>query len=326
MLKKFLFLLLLCIILPSCSFLGFFLDSEPSLDLTERDNEEEQGTSTQSPSVPIRDALDVAPRIPSADGLSVLSSAYVNIDYSNSSEGYIMVEYVGSHTGKIKFRVENAAGETYTYDLHGKTGYQTFPLTSGSGGYTLSTYEQSSGTEYYTVDTQNITVTLNDEYTPFLYSNQYVNFSESSLAVEKAKELYSYSSNDIEFIESVYNYTIQTIEYDYPKAEQAVNGELAGYLPNLDETITSKSGICFDYAAVMAAMLRSQEVPAKLVIGYAGEIYHAWINVYTDETGWIKAIEFDGVDWKLMDPTFADSGGDTTFIGTGDNYAEKYTY
>ncbi len=324
MLRKFLLLLVLCILLPSCSFLGFFFDSDKE-DVSS-DKEEMQEQTDTTPALPIREALDVAPSIPSADGVAVFSSAYVNIDYSNSSMGYIMVEYVGSHTGKIKFRVVDSYGETYTYDLHDKTGYQTFPLSCGSGSYTLTTYEQSSGTEYYTVDTQTINVTLNDEFVPFLYSNQYVNFTESSIAVKEATELYAYTSNDIEFIESVYNYTISNIEYDYPKAEYAVNGELSGYLPDIDETISSGMGICFDYAAVMSAMLRSQNIPTKLVIGYAGEIYHAWINVYTEETGWVKAIEFDGTDWKLMDPTFADSGGDTTFIGTGDNYAEKYTY
>ena len=52
------------------------------------------------------------------------------------------------------------------------------------------------------------------------------------------------------------------------------------------------------------------EHPAKLEIGYAGEIYHAWISVYTDETGWIdRLIEFSQGGWTRMDPTFA-SGKD----------------
>ncbi len=313
MIKKFLLLILLCVFLTSCSLLGLFsAEVEEELE--------------PLPASPVRDSLDVALKIPSADGVAVLNSAYVVIDYSNSSQGYIMVEYVGAHTGKIKFRVVDTSGNTYTYDLHDKTGYQTFPLTAGSGNYTLSTYEQASGTEYYSVDTQMISVIIEDEFSPFLYSNQYVDFNENTLAIEKAKELYSYTATDLEFIERVYRYTQDTIDYDYPKARQAADGELAGYLPVLDETVSTGMGICFDYAAVMTAMLRSQDVPTKLVIGYAGDVYHAWINVYTAETGWINAIEFDGVEWKLMDPTFADSGGDTTFIGSGENYAEKYVY
>lgn len=40
----------------------------------------------------------------------------------------------------------------------------------------------------------------------------------------------------------------------------------------------------------------------------AVSVYHAWINVYSEEEGWIDAaIYFDGQEWKLMDPTFASS-------------------
>ena len=35
-------------------------------------------------------------------------------------------------------------------------------------------------------------------------------------------------------------------------------------------------------------MVRSQGIPARLVVGYAADnIYHAWNEVWTDETGWI---------------------------------------
>ena len=56
----------------------------------------------------------------------------------------------------------------------------------------------------------------------------------------------------------------------------------------------------------MTSMLRSQGIPTKLQIGYAGKVYHAWISVYLEETGWIDdIIQFDGKHWERMDPTFA---------------------
>ena len=81
----------------------------------------------------------------------------------------------------------------------------------------------------------------------------------------------------------------------------------------------------------MSAMLRSQGVPVKLIVGYTGSAYHAWINVYSETEGWIEGqIYFNGNEWKLMDPTFASSGGNSEsirqYIGNGANYTAKYQY
>ena len=91
-----------------------------------------------------------------------------------------------------------------------------------------------------------------------------------------------------------------------------------------------KTGICFDYASLMTALLRTQKIPTKLVVGYSGTAYHAWISVWTEEEGWIDGvIFFDGSVWHRMDPTFASSGaGDPEiqeFILNG-NYTVKYLY
>ena len=92
-------------------------------------------------------------------------------------------------------------------------------------------------------------------------------------------------------------------------------------MPNLNKIYKKKKGICFDYAALMAAMLRSQRIPTKLQVGYAGEAYHAWISCYVDEIGWVdNIISFDGKDWSLMDPTLAANNDDDTvkdYIGAG---------
>lgn len=68
----------------------------------------------------------------------------------------------------------------------------------------------------------------------------------------------------------------------------------------------TQTGICFDYASVMTTMLRSQRIPTRLEIGYAGENYHAWISTYIKDIGWVNGIiEFNGTSWTLMDPTYA---------------------
>jgi hypothetical protein len=132
--------------------------------------------------------------------------------------------------------------------------------------------------------------------------------------------------SSLEKVVAVYDYVVQTRSYDDEKAATVQSG----YLPDLDEILEIKKGICFDYASMMTAMLRSQEVPCKLVVGYAGSIYHAWISVWTEENGWVDgAIFFDGHAWKRMDPTFASYGARSAeimdFIENG-NYTVKYLY
>ena len=134
-------------------------------------------------------------------------------------------------------------------------------------------------------------------------------------------------SDTLEKVEVVYNFVVGNFSYD---SELARNVK-SGYVPVLDDVLASYRGICFDYAAVMTAMLRSQGIPCKLVVGYAGEAYHAWISVWTEEEGWIdEAIFFDGTTWHRMDPTFASTGRNDPsimkYIGDGSNYQEKYFY
>ena len=149
-------------------------------------------------------------------------------------------------------------------------------------------------------------------------------FTEDSQAVGESQKLVQSAGDDLEAIAAIYNYVIGNIQYDFDKAASVQSG----YLPDIDETLNTKKGICFDYAALMTAMLRVQRIPTKLVVGYAGELYHAWISVYLDGVGWIdNIIYFDGKDWVRMDPTFAASGGGASeYVGDGSNYHDLYYY
>lgn len=256
-----------------------------------------------------------------ADGTVTYGCESVTIDASHISEGYIMVSYTGTNE-KDKLQITGPDEVVYTYDLHGD--YETFPLTAGSGSYTVGVFENIEGTSYSTLFTQTIDVKIDDEFGPYLYANQYVNFDGDSKVVEKAEELSKPCNDDLEVIEQVYNYMISNFTYDYDKAESVQSG----YLPDVDEIFEVQTGICFDYAAVMAAMLRSQRIPTRLEVGYAGDVYHAWISTYIEEQGWVNGIiQFDGKNWELMDPTFAStSSKPEDFITNTDEYITKFVY
>lgn len=266
-------------------------------------------------------------KVPSNPGVTVYSNAKAAIDASNLTQGYVSVKYIGGSNVRIKCQITKTGGTTYTYDLNNKGNYEVFPLTEGDGNYSIKVFENTSGSKYAQALSQDVSVALENDFTPFLYPNQYVDFTATSKSTKKAMELASPSGDQLETVANVYNYVINNIVYD-TKLAQTVQ---SGYLPNVDAVLDSGKGICFDYAALMTAMLRSQNIPTKLVIGYSGDLYHAWINTYIDEIGWVDSIiYFDGTDWKLMDPTFAASGKGNKaveqYIGDGKNYKSKYTY
>ena len=236
----------------------------------------------------------------------IYKSSRSQIDASQSTDGYIKIKYLTATTKKLKVIIEKGSNK-YTYDLNNTGKYDTFPLQLGNGKYKVSVFENINSTKYSLKQTANIDVKLKDENSPFLVSNIYVNYTDTSNAIKKAKELTVGKEAEIEKIDAIYNYIISNIVYDTAKAKSVQSG----YLPNIDDTLSSNKGICFDYASIMAAMLRSESIPSKLVTGYSSNLsaFHAWNEVYTEETGWIVLNEMylDGDEWKLMDSTIASS-------------------
>ena len=229
------------------------------------------------------------------------------IDASASDDGYVKIKYLKETTKKLKVIIEKGQGK-YTYDLNNKGEYDTYPLQMGDGKYKIRVFENIGGNRYATKQTVTITVKLKEENAPFLAPNQLVNFADTSETIKKAAELTEDKTDDFEKIDVIYDYIITNIKYDTEKASTVKSG----YLPSIDEILKTNKGICFDYASIMASMLRSQDIPAKLVTGYSSKlnVFHAWNEVYTEETGWIKLNEmyFDGFQWRLMDSTIASSG------------------
>lgn len=259
-----------------------------------------------------------------ATGERVKSNDQAVIDYSNTEHGYVMARYTGETSSRLKAQVK---GPETTYTFHLTPGsWAAFPLTQGDGSYKLSIYENVSGSRYALVLSHTFTAELSDPFAPFLHANQYVNYDAAPKTVAAAWQLCQ-GATELEKVELVYRYVVEGMVYDYDLAKTVTSG----YVPDLDQVLEAKKGICFDYAALMTGMLRSQGVPCKLVVGYAGEVYHAWISVWTEQTGWIEGVVFfDGQVWRQMDPTFASSSkGDPEileFIANEDNYTARYIY
>ena len=259
-----------------------------------------------------------------ASGALVKSCEEAVIDYSNTADGYVMVRYTATTDRRLKVQVKGPSA-TYTYNLTAGE-WTAFPLSDENGTYKITVYKNAVDSKYAAVLSLTVDVTLENEFAPFLHSNQIVNFDEAPNAVAMADK-FCMGQDDLQKVASIYDFVVKGMVYDTELAATV----RSGYVPDLDRSLEKMSGICFDYAALMTGMLRSQGVPCKLVVGYAGEVYHAWISVWSEETGWVEGIVFfDGVSWQRMDPTFASSaGGDPAileYIGGGSHYWAKYIY
>ena len=281
----------------------------------------------QAESAALSSAPAAVPEIvtPEAGGIDVKKSERAVIDYSYPQEGYVMICFTAQTDKRLKAQVKGPV-TTYTYNLTAGT-WEVFPLSDGNGAYQVTVFENVVDNKYAAEISVSFDVTLENEFAPYLLPNQYVNYRPGSQTVRKAAELIGTETDALKKVELVYDYVVDTLTYDIQKAATVQSG----YLPELDTVLEKKTGICFDYAALMAGMLRSQQVPCKLVVGYAGTAYHAWISVWSEETGWVDGvIFFDGSAWQRMDPTFASSGGKSEsimqFIGDGTNYTAKYIY
>lgn len=262
---------------------------------------------------------------PEASGIQVASNEYATIDYSHTEEGYIMVLYSAPTEQRLKSQVVGPA-TTYTYNLTPGE-WTVFPLSDGNGDYQIRVFENLVDNRYVQVLHAEMTVALADEFAPYIRPNQYVNYENAAATIETASELCRKTDDVLEKVSLIYDYVVTHISYDYDKAANVQSG----YLPDLDAVLKAEKGICFDYAALMTGMLRSQAVPCQLIVGYAGEAYHAWINVWSPETGWVDgAVYFNGTSWQRMDPTFASTSNKDElaleFIGDGTNYTTKYIY
>ena len=293
------------------------------------------GAAPEQPKLEMRRAAPVtSPALTSVPKgtVSILESGFhsgeargangVLLDLSAVQDGYVAVSAVSEK--RLKFQVK-IGEETYTYNLAGDGTPSVFPLSCGDGEYRFRVMENVTDSKYAELYSDSCAVTLRDEFQPFLRPSDYVPYDAESLCVARAAELAAAAGSEAELIGAIYGYICKNVRYDREKAAAVT----AGYLPDPDATMQSGLGICFDYASLAAAMLRSQGIPTRVIFGYVSpnDVYHAWNMFYSAEQGWVTvSFEIRENDWTRMDATFAANGADDSFIGDGGNYSDVYCY
>lgn len=259
-----------------------------------------EGTvSDSAPAGEVQSASGSADKLflPEASGTVVYEGQGVTVDASHTDQGYVMIQCEPSEK-RLKARVSTEA-QIYYYNLPGGGDYSVFPLQMGSGTYTVRVMEQVEDDLYAVRYSVEIEVTLASETVPFVYPNQYVWFDADSDVVAASNSLASNLTDEEKIAKACYRFVVKNLTYDTKKAQTVESG----YVPDADETLADKTGICFDYSVLLAAMLRAQGIPTRVMIGVVSpeNLYHAWNSVYLNgEWVWMDAT-LDGTGHREKD-------------------------
>ncbi len=204
---------------------------------------------------------------------AVFADASIKFDQDKS---IVKVKYDTDDYTKIKVIVKKGQ-QKYVYNMY--DGDEVFPLQMGDGSYNVKIYKNKSGNKYTPKKSASANLKLKKNQV-YLQSVQNVNWNDKCKAIALAKKLSLNTIKDEEQFKNVYNEIVRTIAYDHEKARRVVSNKR--YLPVIDKTIEERKGICYDYSSLMASMLRSLNIPTKLIKGYSdytGGVYHAWNEV-----------------------------------------------
>ncbi len=238
------------------------------------------------------------------------------IDTSQSDIGVLTVSHPQFENQKYKILIQKDGAKCY-FDIVPDKQSECFPLAMGDGEYTIKIFKNISSNQYSTVYNNDVNVSLLDQDQPYKQSVQSIEWDYSMEAIKAAKTLTENLSTDEEKVKAIYNYVIKNIKYDYTKTADTISST---YLPDIEDTYSTGTGMCYDFASLFSSMLRSVDIPAKLVKGYTTNFngYHAWNEVYIND------------NWETIDTTYDSikrhSYRNYSMTKEADDYTAKYTY
>ncbi|MNZ90312.1 Transglutaminase-like superfamily protein [compost metagenome] len=237
------------------------------------------------------------------------------LDTSSVNRGVISIAYNVQANVKTKLMIVKG-NDKYTYNLPAERKGESLPLQLGNGDYTVTLLEHTTGNKYKVVKEQRIQLSMKDPNQVYLNSIQNISWTSTSNAVIKAKELTKNKKTTEEKVKAVYDYIISNVKYDTQLAADLP----LDYLPNIDRTFKTNKDVCYGYASLFAAMLRSLDIPTKLVMGDTSlvDVYHAWNEVYLDGE-WVT------ID-TTVDAALKQAKGKIQFIKNASDYSMSRQY
>lgn len=190
--------------------------------------------------------------------------------------GYCYFNYESEKSLKI--------GITYNSQTqyHDGTNNQNYLLDQGNGEYKITLYENVQGSKYRMIEEAitNINLTPKESINLYTLSTYDAQFQSDNEVTELANQLCKMYKNKTVKMKLIKRYIEKNIDYDYELAKDIIDKNITKYIPNPNEILENKKGICYGRASLFATMCRSQNIPCKIKKGYVNGEYHAWNSVY----------------------------------------------
>lgn len=248
-------------------------------------------------------------------GTEEYGNGLASIRVSGADPGAMTVEWRGSGDPDVRVQValDGGGGAPYTYKIDGPT---RVTFTEGGGTYRVTVLQHVEGIRFRVAC--RAAVEVGDAGSgAFTGPTAMVRYGPDSELAVKAARLCEGSRTGTDGIRAVYRFVTGHMSYDAGKARAIAAGEwTGGSVPDPDEAYASGKGVCYDIAGLMAAMLRSQGVPCKLVYGHVDGMYHAWCMVLPDRDGTAGGMALKAGEWSLLDPTLG--------LSSNERLAQRY--
>ncbi len=191
----------------------------------------------------------------------------VTLDVGSTPNGVALVK-IDKLPGSVQCVVQlSKDGSMYQYHLNKRGTFVGIPLQMGNGTYQIAVaYNAGDGT-YPAPMVHSFSVSLASSLKPYSTSSIISDFSYGSSAVATANSLAGGQSTLDGKIDAVYNWITKNISYNRSLASQITNGQVTSYLPDPDQTMSTRTGICYDYASLICAMLSSQGIATRMLNG-----------------------------------------------------------
>jgi len=178
---------------------------------------------------------------------------------------------------------------------------EMLPVQLGDGDYIITLFK-IKGRRAKVLNKKSINIDVEEEEV-FLTSHQVLSWDNKSEVVILAKELTKDAKTDQEKLEIIYDFVVNNITYDYEKLRN-IDKLPNNYIPDADTVLEEREAICYGFAVITGIMLRSVDVPTKLIKGYTSysDQYHAWNEVLINNEWIIIDTSSDSISVQFNRP------------------------